>query len=92
MRRAALWALWAGVHASHARVLAAPPAQHNPTPLSTAVQEDGQWVQFDDDKMILRKEEEVLTLSGTCSRPACLLAPPPRLLMPCWLASARCAC
>jgi len=27
-------------------------------------QEDGQWVQFDDDKMILRKEEEVLTLSG----------------------------
>jgi hypothetical protein len=27
-------------------------------------QEDGQWVQFDDDKMILRKDEEVLTLSG----------------------------
>jgi ubiquitin carboxyl-terminal hydrolase 14 len=25
---------------------------------------DGQWVQFDDDKMILRKDEEVLALSG----------------------------
>ena len=25
---------------------------------------DGQWVQFDDDEMILRKEEEVLALSG----------------------------
>ena len=31
-------------------------------------QEDGQWVQFDDDKMILRKEEEVLTLSGARGR------------------------
>ena len=28
------------------------------------LQEDGQWVQFDDDQMILRKEEEVLTLAG----------------------------
>ena len=27
-------------------------------------QEDGQWVQFDDDTMILRKEEEVATLAG----------------------------
>lgn len=26
--------------------------------------EDGQWVQFDDDEMILRKDEEVLALSG----------------------------
>ena len=25
---------------------------------------DGQWVQFDDDQMILRKDEEVLALSG----------------------------
>lgn len=27
-------------------------------------QEDGSWIQFDDDKMIPRKEEEVLTLCG----------------------------
>lgn len=33
-------------------------------PLPRCAQEDGQWIQFDDDKMILRKEEEVLTLSG----------------------------
>lgn len=29
-----------------------------------APQEDGQWIQFDDDKMIPRKEEEVAGLSG----------------------------
>jgi ubiquitin carboxyl-terminal hydrolase 14 len=32
--------------------------------VSWVKQPDGQWVQFDDDNMILRKEEEVLTLSG----------------------------
>jgi ubiquitin carboxyl-terminal hydrolase 14 len=32
--------------------------------VSWVKQNDGQWVQFDDDNMILRKEEEVLALSG----------------------------
>ena len=32
--------------------------------VSWVKQEDGQWIQFDDDKMIPRKEEEVLMLSG----------------------------
>lgn len=32
--------------------------------VSWVKQNDGQWVQFDDDTMILRKEEEVLALSG----------------------------
>jgi ubiquitin carboxyl-terminal hydrolase 14 len=32
--------------------------------VSWVKQTDGQWVQFDDDNMILRKEEEVLALSG----------------------------
>ncbi|KAI3436202.1 hypothetical protein D9Q98_002256 [Chlorella vulgaris] len=32
--------------------------------VSWVKQEDGSWIQFDDDKMIPRKEEEVLTLSG----------------------------
>ena len=30
----------------------------------TKSKDDGQWVQFDDDEMILRKDEEVLALSG----------------------------
>ena len=28
------------------------------------MQVDGQWIQFDDDKMIPRKEDEVLSLCG----------------------------
>ncbi|KAI7837315.1 hypothetical protein COHA_008830 [Chlorella ohadii] len=32
--------------------------------VSWVKQEDGSWIQFDDDKMIPRKEEEVLTLCG----------------------------
>ena len=32
--------------------------------VSWVKQNDGQWIQFDDDNMILRKEEEVLALSG----------------------------
>ncbi len=32
--------------------------------VSWVKQEDGSWIQFDDDKMIPRKEEEILTLSG----------------------------
>lgn len=32
--------------------------------VSWVKQEDGQWIQFDDDQMIPRKEEEVLALSG----------------------------
>lgn len=28
------------------------------------VQDDGSWVQFDDDKMIPRKDEDVLELAG----------------------------
>lgn len=39
-----------------------------PPPCPLLPQEDGQWIQFDDDKMILRKEEEVLTLSGEPGR------------------------
>lgn len=35
-------------------------------------QEDGQWIQFDDDKMIPRKEEEVAGLSGATTRLALL--------------------
>ncbi len=32
--------------------------------LPTLLQDDGQWVQFDDEDMILRKEEEIPTLAG----------------------------
>ena len=32
--------------------------------VSWAKQEDGQWIQFDDEEMIPRKEEEVIALSG----------------------------
>lgn len=32
--------------------------------VSWAKQEDGQWMQFDDEEMIPRKEEEVVALSG----------------------------
>lgn len=35
-------------------------------------QEDGSWIQFDDDKMIPRKEEEVLTL---CGEPRAVVTP-----------------
>lgn len=44
------------------------PCRPRPLPelcaLGSAPQEDGQWIQFDDDKMIPRKEEEVTGLSG----------------------------
>lgn len=40
------------------------------SPVVSVVQEDGSWIQFDDDKMIPRKEEEVLTLSGDTVTPA----------------------
>ena len=32
--------------------------------LAGSMQDDGQWVQFDDEQMILRKEEEIQTLAG----------------------------
>lgn len=32
--------------------------------VSWAKQDDGQWLQFDDEEMIPRKEEEVIALSG----------------------------
>ena len=38
---------------------------HNCSP----AQKDGQWIQFDDDQMIPRKEEEVLTLCGEQGTP-----------------------
>lgn len=54
--------------------------------LVSASQEDGSWIQFDDDKMIPRKEEEVLTL---CGEPHAVVTPR------CghhFMASRRCAC
>lgn len=49
--------------------LTATPCQHGVfCALLSFVQEDGSWIQFDDDKMIPRKEEEVLTL---CGEPRC---------------------